>query len=434
MADRPVNILYLHAHDLGRYLQPYGYAIPTPNVQRLAERGLLFRHCHSAAPTCSPSRAALLTGQWPHQCGMFGLTGQGWRLNDYGQHLAGWLRSQGYATALSGCEHESARPPGDPRQSGYDEVLITQGAEDAGGMLTEHAAAAYLARDHDRPFFLAVGFPEPHRYNPGDRRTYSKRWPTEPDGVDDRYEQPFAHWPDNAISRREMANFKMGVAVMDERFGVVLDALEANGLADSTLVIATTDHGPGAPEMKCTLSDRGTGVMLILAGPVPFGGGRVSDALVSHLDLYPTLADLLGVPAPAWCEGESLLPVVRGAAEEHHDALFTSHNYHGGPRPMRSVRTRRYRYLLRPLPGQGVGVDGGPFDAWWREQGWAERPQPAAALFDLTFDPNEACNVVDQPEYAAVASELRQQLEDWMRRTGDPALDGAMPQPPQRAG
>ncbi len=167
---------------------------------------------------------------------------------------------------------------------------------------------------------------------------------------------------------------------------------------------------------------------------MPFGGGRVSDALVSHLDLYPTLADLLGVPAPAWCEGESLLPVVRGAAEEHHDALFTSHNYHGGPRPMRSVRTRRYRYLLRPLPGQGVGVDGGPFDAWWREQGWAERPQPAAALFDLTFDPNEACNVVDQPEYAAVASELRQQLEDWMRRTGDPALDGAMPQPPQRAG
>ncbi len=96
------NILYMHSHDTGRYIQPYGCGIPTPNLQTLAEEGVLFRQAFCANPTCSPSRAALLTGSYPHQNGMFGLAHRGWSLDDYSQHLVHTLTAHGYAAALAG--------------------------------------------------------------------------------------------------------------------------------------------------------------------------------------------------------------------------------------------------------------------------------------------------------------------------------------------
>src|SRR5512147_2788750 len=102
--NRP-NILYLHSHDTGRYIQPYGHAIPTPRLQRLAEQGVLFRKAFSAAPTCSPSRAALLTGQAPHSSGMLGLAHLGFSLHDYRQHILHTLRQVRYQSVLVGMQH-----------------------------------------------------------------------------------------------------------------------------------------------------------------------------------------------------------------------------------------------------------------------------------------------------------------------------------------
>ena len=109
---KPLNIIYLHAHDLGRFCQPFGYDIPSPNLQKLAEEGMLFRQAHAAAPTCSPSRAALVTGQWPHCVGMYGLASpqQGYTLNDYSYHLAHFLKQNGYETALAGVQHVARKP------------------------------------------------------------------------------------------------------------------------------------------------------------------------------------------------------------------------------------------------------------------------------------------------------------------------------------
>ena len=91
MPDQP-NILYLHSHDTGRAIQPYGHQVPTPNIQRLADQGLLFRHTYCGAPSCSGSRACLLTGQWAHSNGMMGLAHRGFVLNDYSQHIVHPLR------------------------------------------------------------------------------------------------------------------------------------------------------------------------------------------------------------------------------------------------------------------------------------------------------------------------------------------------------
>ncbi|MEZ4638244.1 MAG: sulfatase-like hydrolase/transferase [Caldilineaceae bacterium] len=119
--NRP-NIIYIHSHDTGRYVQPYGYQISTPRIQQLAEQGVLFRQAFCAAPTCSPSRAALLTGQSPHNAGMTGLVNRGWGLNDNSQHLLHTLRAAGYLTVLGGLQHVAF----DPNSLGFDVNLSPQ--------------------------------------------------------------------------------------------------------------------------------------------------------------------------------------------------------------------------------------------------------------------------------------------------------------------
>ena len=106
MPDLP-NILYIHSHDTGRWVRPYGYSVRTPNIQRLAEEGLLFRKAFCAAPTCSGSRACLLTGQYAHSNGMVGLAHRGFSLKDYRQHIVHTLRDLGYWSALIGEQHIS---------------------------------------------------------------------------------------------------------------------------------------------------------------------------------------------------------------------------------------------------------------------------------------------------------------------------------------
>ena len=150
------NILYIHSHDTGRYLQPYGHAVPAPNLQRLAEGGVIFRKAFNAAPTCSPSRASLLTGICPHSNGMFGLAHRGFALNDYKQHILHTLRGAGYYSALIGLQHIAA----DPAAIGYDKVMSFPGNHVEN---VAPAAAEFLRAGHTAPFFLDVGFFETHR-------------------------------------------------------------------------------------------------------------------------------------------------------------------------------------------------------------------------------------------------------------------------------
>ena len=149
------NILYVHSHDTGRYVQPYGHAVPTPNIQRLAEQGVLFRKAFCAAPTCSPSRASLLTGQYAHSSGMLGLAHRGFSLHDYKQHILYTLRKVGYYTALIGEEHLAK----DTRTIGYDQVAQIEGYQ---ASIVTPTAIDTLSK-LPQPFFLSIGFFETHR-------------------------------------------------------------------------------------------------------------------------------------------------------------------------------------------------------------------------------------------------------------------------------
>lgn len=412
-SDRP-NILYIHSHDTGRYVQPYGYAIPTPNIQRLAEEGILFRKAFCAAPTCSPSRASLLTGQYAHMSGMLGLAHRGFALNDYSQHLLYRLRDVGYHSALIGEEHLAK----DHRTIGYDHVYPIEGYR---ARIAAPLAIDTLSRALPQPFFLSLGFFETHRefLGPGSER-------------DAKYSLPPAPLPDTPEIRRDIAAFKASAWDLDQGIGAVLDALEANGLSENTLVICTTDHGIAFPFMKCNLTDHGIGVMLIMRGPGGFTGGKVYDQMVSHLDLYPTICDLLGIEHPSWLQGGSLLPLIHEEIEELHDAIFAEVTYHAAYEPQRAIRTKRWKYIRRfdhhigpVLPN----CDDSPGKDMLIEYGWKERPRPLERLHDLIFDPNETQNLANDLSVAVVLEEMRARLDDWMVRTDDPLRYGPVPAP-----
>lgn len=439
---KPLNIVYLHSHDLGRYCQPFGHDIPSPHIQRLAESGVLFRQAHSAAPTCSASRSALVTGRWPHCNGMFGLAGKKWgfTLNNYQHHIARYLKGNDYETAIAGVQHVAREPYADPqRELGYDVFLNhtpTERQQDHDPSATVTAASTFIASMHDKPFFLSVGFVEPHRTNRGDSRCFTDELSEEPANIDDRYCLPMPHLPDTPVTRRETANFKLGVRVLDQKMGAVIDAIDRCGLRDQTLIIMTTDHGPGFPAMKRTLTDRGTGVTLIMSGPEWTGlcGGKVSDALVSQMDLFPTLCDLIEIDKPDWLQGESLAPIIRGERGEIHDAIFTEQNYHAEYCPQRAVRTKRHKYIRRYDANFPKGVDAGPAQQMWNDYGWQEIPEQDEELYDLIFDPNEVNNLAQDPAHADTLEELRRRLQEWMESTNDPILTNSIPPPPGKGG
>ncbi|MDQ1301699.1 MAG: N-sulfoglucosamine sulfohydrolase [Chloroflexota bacterium] len=455
-----MNILYIHTHDTGRFIQPYGHAIPTPNLMALAREGALFRNCFDAAPTCSPSRAAMLTGMNAHSSGMIGLAHRGFALKDPTRHLAHHLRSHGFETVLCGVQHEIAA--GQTAALGYERIIAapaTPGASEMAGaagqaqrmmaqdLANAQAVAEFLRarseisrpafpgagpsnlrnagaglRPSPRPFFLSFGMFSAHRPFPA------------PDAdIDPGYIAVPSPLPDDPAIRLDMAGFITMARCADTCAGIVLDALAAAGLADDTLVFFTTDHGIAFPKMKCHLYDAGIGVSLIIRYPGHGQPGQVVDALVSHLDIYPTVCAAAGVPAPSWLEGRSLTPLLDGTATAIRDEIFAEVTYHAAYEPMRCIRTDRWKYI-RYFDDYDLAVkpniDDGHSKQFLLRHGLAEaKHDPAEMLFDLACDPAERINLAGSPDHAAIRAELAERLARWMRDTDDPLSAGYVLKP-----
>jgi len=404
---------------MGRYNQLYGFAARTPAFKSVAEDGILFRNAHCAQPTCSPSRATLLTGQWPHCNGMTGLVHRGFSLDDPSRHLATWLREHGYNTALFGFQHEAA----DPTTLGYKMANKLEGEAAEGewdAFIAKNAANFINKYEGDEPFFLTIGFQAPHRvfFRPlGD--------------IDPNYVQSPACLPDTAETRLDYAKYLADLEYADSCAAVVLDALKESGRYKDTLILLTTDHGIAFPFMKCNLYDTGTGVTLAMKIP-GYEGGRASDALVSQIDVFPTLCEILGIPKPDWLQGKSLLPILDGQAEQVNEEIYTQVTFHVVPEAVRSVRTQRYKYIRRfggPTTTVLPNIDNGLTKTYMLENGFAEKPLPREELYDLIFDPAERDNLVADVNHAQVLDVLRNNLESWMRKTGDLLLAGDYPAP-----
>jgi N-sulfoglucosamine sulfohydrolase len=407
------NIVYIHSHDSGRYLSPYGQSVPTPNLQRLAQEGIVFRKAFSAAPTCSPSRAALLTGLYPHSSGMLGLAHRGFSLNDYQQHIVHTLKPAGYTTVLAGLQHVAKGP----ETIGYDQVLPHK---DTSAVHVAPAAVAFLDGRPTAPFFLDIGFFETHREYPE---------ATPEDKAD--YQPLPRPIPDTPATRGDFAQYRASARILDRGVGKVLEAIDRNGFRENTLIISTTDHGISFPRMKCNLTDDGWGVSLIMRGP-KLPSGTVCDALVSHIDVFPTICDYIGIEHPAWLQGKSILPVLSGQTAEIHEEVFAEVNYHASYEPKRAVRTTRWKYIRRfgdrktpVLPN----CDDSPSKDLWVKSGWGSQILDTESLYDLLFDPTEHANLINDPGHTEVAKEMRERLHRWMVSTNDPLLHGPVAAP-----
>jgi arylsulfatase A-like enzyme len=155
--------------------------------------------------------------------------------------------------------------------------------------------------------------------------------------------------------------------------------------------------------------------------------------MVSQIDLYPTLCELLHIESPAWLQGKSLLPLVSGEETEINEEIFGEVTYHSAYEPQRAIRTRRWKLIKRFDPEWprrvGPNCDDGESKTLLSRQGWLEQKLPAVQLYDLLFDPCEANNLANHPEHAEMREELEKKLDNWMHRTDDPLLNGPVPLP-----
>ncbi len=422
MLKKLPNVIYVHSHDTGRWIEPYGFPVSTPRLLKFASESTLFLDAHCAAPTCSPSRAALLTGQSPHACGMLGLAHRGFFLTDPSHHLCHTLKSAGYETVLAGFQHLATPRFSDPAKLGYNQIL--QKNESGAAELN---AAKFLSEWDGSPFFMDVGFGETHRHAPPNGRF------TEQDVsqlVPYKGKLP-APLPEGGAVREDFADFQAAAAIWDRKVGVVLDAIDAAGIADNTIVICTTDHGPPFPDMKCSVTEYGTGVMLIVRGPgVP--AGMSVPAMVSHMDLFPTICEAAGIAPPAWLEGRSLFPLLRGEVNHLHDHLFAEVTFHAAYEPKRSARNDRFTYVRRYFDRTGptlTNLDDSLTKSQMSGTSWRTAPQPREELFDRWRSPQDQVNCIDDPAHAAVVASLRAAMDRWMKQTNDPLLNGDITPP-----
>jgi N-sulfoglucosamine sulfohydrolase len=439
----PKNVLLLVADDMGLTAGCYGDAVAkTPNIDALAKSGTRFTHAFASVASCSPSRATLLTGMPTHQCGQYGLAHA-----THNQHsfrnvkgLPALLGPAGYKTGVIAKLHVQPKEvyPFDVEMpgNGRNPVQIAEQAK------------KFVAEAGDNPFFLLVGFTDPHRAAKGFAN--DGKYPPEVPAIKfDASKVPVPyHLPDTPEVRAELAEYYQSVARLDHGVGMVLKVLEDAKQLDSTLVIFLSDNGIPFPGAKTTLYDAGVHLPLIVRRPGQKAGVACS-AMASWTDITPTVLDWCGVkPAPvgkkdAPLPGRSLLPLLEKEKAEGWDLVFGSHQFHEVTMyyPMRMVRSRTHKYILNLAHGLDY-----PFasDLWGSDmwQGVRKRGdklmgqrevlkfvrRPKEELYDLTNDPNELNNLLADPKWRDTpANETlyavhKNWLADWRKKTNDPWL------------
>lgn len=419
-ADQRPNILILTVHDLGRHLRCYDAELsPTPALDRLASDGVVFENHFSTCPLCSPARASIMTGRYPHANGMNGLTHRGFRLRDHERCIPDFLNDLGYQTALIGLQHEACR--NEISRLGYSEVLPTT---DGNNFCTDVAreTCRFLERGHSKPFFLSVGFFEIHR-----EFTQPHVAPMSPSSV--KVPPYLTGCPE---VREDLAAFYGMIQAADRAVAAILDSLDKTGLAEDTLLLFTTDHGAAFPRAKSTLYDAGIGVTFIARRPGTVPHAERARGLTSHVDILPTILELTGQPIPDTLQGRSFLTLLRNPARPGRESIFAEKSWHGNEYdPMRCVRTDRYKYIRNFKEGWLYQM---PLDVKMAPSGRVMEPlrramRPTVELYDLRTDAMEMANLAGLPAYGQIEGDLRARLARWMADTGDPLPESDVPWP-----
>jgi iduronate 2-sulfatase len=436
---RPLNVLFISSDDLNNDLGCYGNTlVKSPNIDRLAGRGVKFNHAYCQFPLCSPSRVSLMTGLRPDTTKIYNLqTNFRTQTIPDALTLAQMYQQNGYFVARVGKIYHYGVPGqigmnglDDPKswdlvinprgrdkdeedkltnltpKRGLGSALCWLAAEGSDDEQTDGIAAMRaikLMEEHkERPFFLAVGFYRPHCPYVAPKKYFDMypldkiKLPQEP--ADDMADVPPvaaftrpAHWGLKEPALREAIQaYYASVTFMDAQVGRLLDALERLGLAENTIVVFWSDHGYNLGQhgqwMKMSLFENSARVPLIVSVPGMKGNGKASDRVVELLDLYPTFADLGGYQVPVKFAGMSLKPLLNDPkAEWKKPGAYTQVTRTANKKQImgRSIRTERWRYTEWDEGKSGV------------------------ELYDHEADPGEFSNLAKKPEHAETVSQLK---------------------------
>ncbi len=494
-AERRPNILFAFADDWGRYASAYAKVdgaggindvVRTPNFDRIAREGVLFRSAFVSAPSCTPCRSALLSGQHFWRTGRASiLRGAVWDgsnpaypliLRDKGYHLGEtykvWSPGTPVDAPYGAPKHSYEKAGGRFNQFSQNvTTMVAQGRslEAAKNALYDEVRGNFDAFLGDRkpgqPFCYWFGPTEVHRK--WIKGSGKKLWGIDPDAL--KGKMP-AFLPDVPEVREDFADYLGEIQSFDAALGIFLDKLAAIGELDNTVIVVSGDHGPpGFPHGKCNLYDFGTRVSLAIRGP-GVTAGRVVDDLITLPDLAPTFLEMGGAEIPSVMTGRSLVSLLRsnksGQVESNRDAVFTGRERHVEnaradymPYPQRAIRTHDFLYIVNFRPdrwplGDPYRLDGtneptreqvteetrttlpdedaGPTKAWlvsvrndpkWKDHfNWVYGKRPREELYDLKSDPHQIKNIAAEPRYAQQRAALEKRLMDELKRTGDPRL------------
>ncbi len=442
VAADPPNVLFLICDDLNCDIGCYGHPlVKTPNIDKLAKRGVRFDKAYCQFPLCGPSRASFMTGLYPDQSLVrrnavyirehvpnVNTMSQMFRDADYTATRIGKIFHYNVPKHIGTSGHDdpyswnnTINPEG--RDVHDEDQIFSLIPGSFGGTLswlaadgtdeeqTDGIAATEADRvlrdfaDRQTPFFLAIGLYRPHTPFVAPKKYFEMypvqgiTVPTVPDGYWDTIPAPAkksitrkiqTQLKDN-IARQAIQAYYASITFADAQLGKILDSLDDSGLADNTIIVFTSDHGYHMGEhghyQKTTLFENAARVPLIIAGPGVTAVGKTSSSFAEMVDFYPTLADLAGLKPPAYLSGTSLVPTLVDATKTVRDSAFTQ--YDSGY----SVRTERYRYTA-----------------------WGDNGELGNELYDHQSDPQEMVNLASSEAHAAIVTEHRQLLRDRVRK------------------
>ncbi|MCF6356471.1 MAG: sulfatase [Draconibacterium sp.] len=417
--QRDMNILMITTHDLGQHLGCYGIeTVNTPNINRLADKGIMFRNFYSTSAVCSPGRASLHTARYPQSNGLMGLIHSPWwwSFNENEKHTAQLLKNVGYRTILVGFNHV-----GKPTKLGYNQHLsVKNKAED-----TVYEVCEFLKKESEtnEPFFLKAGFTEVHR--PFDYGSDSTKGIFVPE-----------YLANTKIMRDDLAQFQAEIKYFDSCVGRILKALDDSKIAENTLVIFTADHGIPYPGSKWAARKAGLEVPFIIykKGEKAFSGGHVYDEVMSNVDVLPTLFDYLGIAKPKNFEGVSfwdfLNKKVNKAPRTEAFGQYTSDMKRDNE--SRTVITEKYQLIYYFNAGRSVKYPANvnPVEfARHRERCSTTGTRPFIQLYDIQKDPYELHNLSKNESYKEIIETLTNKLYNWMHEVNDPILKGPIASP-----
>ncbi len=406
--EQPPNIVWLIADDVGKDLGCYGnLTVKTPNLDKLSREGVLFTNTFVCSPSCSPSRACMFTGKYPHATGAEDLHVP---LPEGQIILPSMLQLPGYYSANAGKLHMG--------QNGADQFDKVYGKVNAWTKFFDE-------RPKDSPFFLAVGFHDAHR-------PYSKDTIPEPHNPAEVIVPPYM--PDVPEIREELALYYDEISRMDGEIGKILERLDAEGLAENTIVGFWGDNGMPFPKAKTTLYEDGIETPMIFRWPGHAPAGGVHRGLASLIDLTPTMLEAAEIPVFGDIQGESMLNAIIDPSSPGRKHIFAERNWHNIDDHIRAVRTEQFKYIRNYYPNEPLSHPSDTVNSpsyvvmrQMRDEGTLTPEQmlifrstrPAEELYDIQKDPHEFQNLANKSEYQNVLRELREVLSQWVIETDD---------------